>query len=213
MSTLKIQFNSLKKFKIDTASYYSPSTQKVYEKFDAINKLKTGASLFNYITPDRMHIPEFRFIIEDTLNNDVNISNVIIDEAHCSSEWSHDFRPLMATIPNSFKQIYKGNKLPIFTCFSEVSSYDVVKNIQFLFNIDTQETLKLDLNITNTKFVFHDIEFEETTDIEKNKNNYLTKKYEKTKNIISKNSIAFTSNPNKLNKFIGESKLTTSTFQ
>ena len=114
MSSIKYQFTSLRDMNIDATSYFSAATQRIFDKYSALKKLEKGQSLFNYITPDRLHLSEYRQTIKNTIYNNVNIGLVIIDEAHCSSEWSHDFRPLYTTIPNSFKVIFEDNKLPVF---------------------------------------------------------------------------------------------------
>src|SRR5574341_656170 len=66
-------------------------------------KLTTGQVKLLYIAPERFAMPQFI----ETLKN-IPLSLFAIDEAHCISEWGHDFRPdylALSSIPLEFPGI------------------------------------------------------------------------------------------------------------
>lgn len=54
--------------------------------------LKTPTIKLLYITPELAATPHFRSQL-DTLHKYKKLSLIAVDEAHCVSEWGHDFRP------------------------------------------------------------------------------------------------------------------------
>lgn len=212
MSSIKFQFESLRSMNIDATSYFSASTQRIFDKYSALKKLEKGQSLFNYITPDRLHLPEYRQTIKNSIYNNINIGLVIVDEAHCSSEWSHDFRPLYTTIPNSFSVIFEDNKLPIFSCFTETASYDVVLDLTDLYNIDKNNIIKIEQSVNNINLQFNEIEADYFSDKEELIESLQNSKCDAIKSKISKEAIIFGNNPSAIEKRLKNDEFSSGVF-
>ncbi|MGZ8347234.1 MAG: DNA helicase RecQ [Allosphingosinicella sp.] len=70
---------------------------------DTVERLKRGELDLLYVAPERVNSEGFRSLISRT-----KLALIAIDEAHCVSEWGHDFRP-------DYRQL-----LPLLNAFADV---------------------------------------------------------------------------------------------
>lgn len=131
-SLMKDQFEGLVKNSIDGALYIN-SSLTAKQRNIALEKIKNAETIFAFVSPERLQDDKFRKELLETSNlNNHYFSYCIIDEAHCVSEWGHDFRTSYLRLGDNARNYCKtksGKAIPFFA-LTATASYDVLSDIQ-----------------------------------------------------------------------------------
>lgn len=114
---MKDQVDNLAQNGISAA--YINSTLTSTEYFQTLQNAKQGMYKIIYVAPERLDSDNFINLL-----NNMNISMFAIDEAHCVSQWGHDFRPSYTKISNIILNL---KSRPIITAFTATAT-ELVKN-------------------------------------------------------------------------------------
>ena len=137
---------SLMKDQVDAATAtglrasFLNSSLSVSMKRDVESELAAEELDLIYVSPERFAMPEFIATLKK-----VKLSFVAIDEAHCISEWGHDFRPdylNLSTIIQEFPDV------PV-TAFTATATHRVQEDIVAKLGLRSPHTVRASFNRPN----------------------------------------------------------------
>jgi ATP-dependent DNA helicase RecQ len=129
ISLMKDQVDSLKSIGIPATFINSSlSGREVNERITAA---QNGTYKLIYIAPERFESPQFCSLLDE-----LHVSMIAVDEAHCISGWGHDFRPSYRTLSQVIQQL---PKKPVIMALTATATGDVVEDICSLLFIDVND--------------------------------------------------------------------------
>ncbi|XP_068632570.1 ATP-dependent DNA helicase Q5-like isoform X2 [Battus philenor] len=139
LALIKDQIDHLTKYKIQAESINSKMTTKERER--VINDLRSmkPTTKFLYVTPEQACTSTFRSLIEHLVKYK-KVSYIVVDEAHCVSEWGHDFRPDYLKLGN-LRETYKGIPWVALTATASAEvAKDILSNLKLLHPVAQYKT-------------------------------------------------------------------------
>jgi superfamily II DNA helicase RecQ len=145
-SLMRDQYHGLTINLIDAGVFINSSIKKAEDRENATNRMKNAEVLFCFVSPERMQITEFRkSLIEMHQKFRSYFSYCVVDEAHCVSEWGHDFRTSYLRLGINVRKFCKPKNgiIPLFG-LTATASFDVLTDVQRELGINDESVVRHD---------------------------------------------------------------------
>ena len=136
-SLMRDQHINLRGSGIDVTTYIN-SELSGNEKRERLDDMAQGAYLFAFVSPERLMIERFRNRLHDMAERGHWFSYCVVDEAHCVSEWGHDFRTTYLRLganARSHLATGRGDDIPMLA-LTGTASYDVLEDVRRDLQLD-----------------------------------------------------------------------------
>jgi len=146
IALMKNQVDAIRGFSDrDGIAHFLNSSLSRTETIKVKDDIRSGLTKLLYVAPESLTKKEnIEFFAE------INISFFAIDEAHCISEWGHDFRPEYRRLRTIFDEIQRVPVIALTATATEKVQEDILKNL----NVDDAVTYKASFNRPN---LFYDV--------------------------------------------------------
>ena len=142
ISLMKDQVNALNTAGIPAAYLNSSLTPSQLER--ATQMAAQGKYRFIYVAPERLEAPSFVRLCQE-----IDLSLIAIDEAHCVSQWGQDFRPSYLRIADFLSSL---KRRPPVGAFTATATPKVGKDIVRLLDLKDPATVKTGFDRQNLFF-------------------------------------------------------------
>ncbi|EIT86772.1 ATP-dependent DNA helicase RecQ [Fictibacillus macauensis ZFHKF-1] len=129
ISLMKDQVDSLQN--VGIAATYFNSSLSHHEVAQRLEETKQGVYQLIYVAPERLEVASFRHLLQT-----LPVSMVAIDEAHCISQWGHDFRPSYLRIKEVIESL---PTKPVIAALTATATEQVKRDICHLLHIAPQQ--------------------------------------------------------------------------
>lgn len=142
ISLMKDQVDNLNQ--IGISATFINSTLSNLEYLQTVENIKHNIYKIIYVAPERLSSETFINLL-----NSLNVSMLTIDEAHCVSQWGHDFRPSYRIIANVIENL---PIRPIVSAFTATATQIVKDDIINLLHLSSPFILTTGFDRKNLKF-------------------------------------------------------------
>ena len=134
VSLIEDQIRGLSAYGIERVAQFSGYMTQRGARHQQLNELHRGQALFIFSTPERFQQEEFRQAVLAMVQvAPVNLA--VIDEAHCVSEWGHDFRTAYLNLGAVIRKVAREPALPLLA-LTGTASRAVLKDVLVELDID-----------------------------------------------------------------------------
>ncbi|MGB9665023.1 MAG: RecQ family ATP-dependent DNA helicase, partial [Ignavibacteria bacterium] len=155
ISLMEDQIDNLEKIGIGRCIAITSQIENAQDRVRAIQLFGQGEYLFAYVAPERFQTVEFRESLR-VLTTHTSIALIVVDEAHCVSEWGHDFRTAYLNIGRTSREYCKSNNhIPPLVALTGTASRAVLKDVQRELQIEDFDAI-----ITPKTFDRKELKFE-----------------------------------------------------
>ena len=116
------------------------STLDAGQLAEVYSRLEAGSLKLLYVAPERFANEAFRLRLKS-----LPIQLIAIDEAHCISEWGHNFRPDYLKLASICRRL----KIPRVLCLTATATPKVARDIRKAFRIATADHVQLSFHRAN----------------------------------------------------------------
>lgn len=118
------QVNQLKKRGIQAVAVHSAMTRDEIDLY--LNNCLYGKVKFLYVSPERLRTEMFQARVAQ-----MNVSMIVVDEAHCISQWGYDFRPPYLKIADLRDLVPEPPVIALTATATRDVQDDIVKHLRF----------------------------------------------------------------------------------
>lgn len=122
--------------------------------FDSCRKIRSGEIKLLYVSPEKLNTSRMQDLLH---SENISVDCITIDEAHCISEWGHDFRPDYLEIASIREQFPKAVCLALTATATKIVQNDIAKilkmeNPSILVSSFNRPNLYLEVKRKNSPF-------------------------------------------------------------
>ena len=100
------------------------STLSAAEERKARDAIAQGDSKLIYVTPERLENAEYRAVLREG-----GVSLFVVDEAHCISQWGHDFRPAYLALREEIRELGRPPVLTLTATATPEIQHDIIQQL------------------------------------------------------------------------------------